>query len=58
VKSETIRRLVVGSRYSLTAIRTAAEGWRTSHFKSTPMWSRGNKGLWEVIERNILCEGS
>jgi hypothetical protein len=45
--------LVAGSRYSLDARRFAGVGWRFVKFRSTPMWSNGDRGLWEEIARRI-----
>lgn len=48
--------LVAGSRYSITANRLPELGWRIVQLRSTPMWSRGDKGLWEEIAQRIQAD--
>src|SRR5262249_34917612 len=45
--------LEVGSRYTVTARRLPDVGWRIVKLKSTHLWSRWNKSLWEEISRRI-----
>jgi hypothetical protein len=45
--------LTAGSRYSLEAERFPDKGWRFVKFRSTRMFSDGNLGLWDELNRRL-----
>jgi hypothetical protein len=49
--------LTAGSRYALEARRFPGEGWRFVKFRSTRMFSDGNLGLWDELNRRLTQQG-
>lgn len=47
--------LTAGSRYALDAERFPDKGWRFVRFRSTRMFSDGNLGLWDEINRRLTA---
>lgn len=45
--------LTAGSRYALEAERFPGKGWRFVRFRSTRMFSDGNLGLWDELNRRL-----
>ncbi len=49
--------LTAGSRYALEAERFPDKGWRFVKFRSTRMFSDGNLGLWDELNRRLTGQG-
>jgi hypothetical protein len=47
--------LTAGSRYALEAERLPGKGWRFVKFRSTRMFSDGNLGLWDELNRRLTA---
>lgn len=47
--------LVAGSRYALEAERFPDKGWRFVKFRSIRMFSDGNLGLWDELNRRLIA---
>ena len=45
--------LTAGSRYALEAERFPDKGWRFVNFRSTRMFSDGNLGLWDELNKRL-----
>ena len=48
--------LTAGSRYALEAERFPGIGWRFVRFRSTRMFSDGNLGLWDELNRRLTAD--
>ncbi|MFI5045943.1 MAG: nuclear transport factor 2 family protein [Acidimicrobiia bacterium] len=45
--------MLAGARYDLVAARLGDAGWRFTGFALTPLWSLGNRAIWDEVARRL-----